>query len=270
STVVFLTFFTIIVLLACFLGMSIGLMTASRRQNFIRMVIPLTFLSVALAMATFHVYNKYSNKITIGVGNQQTSPQLIFFGTEYRKDDISRFVIPLWVVAGAFFTLISMTFIGLGQTMGRAFDAIPNRVKAYTIDVLGSLTGITAFGLISYARVSPHLWFLLVLLLALYFVRKWSALQVLAAMGTMYLIALSAYGVGQKGQIFWSPYYKVSYTPQTGEIETNNIAHQQMTRVEDDGPAYLMPHLINRDAGNEPFRDVMVIGAGSGNDVAAA
>ncbi|HEX8202731.1 MAG TPA: hypothetical protein VF590_19800, partial [Isosphaeraceae bacterium] len=36
------------------------------------------------------------------------------------------------------------------------------------------------------------------------------------------------------------------------------------------GSAYLLPHLLNRDAGRPPFEDVLIIGAGSGNDVAAA
>jgi SAM-dependent methyltransferase len=36
------------------------------------------------------------------------------------------------------------------------------------------------------------------------------------------------------------------------------------------GPAYRLPYLLNRDAGGQPFRDVLIIGAGSGNDVAAA
>ena len=39
STVIFLTFFTNIVLIACFLGMSVGLLTASRRQNFISRIV---------------------------------------------------------------------------------------------------------------------------------------------------------------------------------------------------------------------------------------
>src|SRR3954467_8471141 len=52
STVVFLTFFTNIVLLACFLGMSVGLLTASRRQSFIQWVLPLTLVAVAVAMLT--------------------------------------------------------------------------------------------------------------------------------------------------------------------------------------------------------------------------
>src|SRR5438105_14054897 len=55
STVVFLTFFTNIVLLACFLGMSVGLLTAGRRQHFIRWVLPLTFLSVSLAMISYNL-----------------------------------------------------------------------------------------------------------------------------------------------------------------------------------------------------------------------
>src|SRR5438067_11190957 len=50
STVVFLTFFTNIVLLATFLRMSVGLLTASRRQNLIRSVIPLALFGIALAI----------------------------------------------------------------------------------------------------------------------------------------------------------------------------------------------------------------------------
>ena len=50
----------------------------------------------------------------------------------------------------------------------------------------------------------------------------------------------------------------------------NNLGHQGMLPVERAGPAYFLPHLLNRDAGGKPFDDVLIIGAGSGNDVAAA
>src|SRR5437764_913844 len=78
SMVVFLTFFTNIVLMACFLGMSIGCMTATRKSNFIDMVLPLTFISVTLALVTFVEY-KTHGRLMIDVGNQ-SSPQLIYFG----------------------------------------------------------------------------------------------------------------------------------------------------------------------------------------------
>src|SRR4051794_9742912 len=52
SNVMFLTFFTNLVLMACFLGMSVGLLSAGRRQNLISFVLPLALLSIVLAVAT--------------------------------------------------------------------------------------------------------------------------------------------------------------------------------------------------------------------------
>ena len=66
---------------------------------------------------------------------------------------------PIEVVAGLFFVLIALMFVGLGQVMGRLFNAIPDRVSAYTVNILGSLAGITAFGLASYFRTPPVVWF---------------------------------------------------------------------------------------------------------------
>src|SRR5207247_4320930 len=55
STVVFLTFFTNIVLLACFLRLSVGLLAAGRSHNFIRWLLPLSFLWGSLAMLRFNL-----------------------------------------------------------------------------------------------------------------------------------------------------------------------------------------------------------------------
>ena len=35
-------------------------------------------------------------------------------------------------------------------------------------------------------------------------------------------------------------------------------------------PAYALPHLINKDSGLPPFTEILIIGAGSGNDVSRA
>src|SRR5262249_12974497 len=48
SMVVYLTFFTNIVLMACFLGMSVGCLASSRSQRFIVFTIPLALVSVIL------------------------------------------------------------------------------------------------------------------------------------------------------------------------------------------------------------------------------
>ena len=81
----------------------------------------------------------------IDVGSQQ-SPQLIYFGTDARVKDPSKWVVPIELLAAYFFALVALLFVGPGQEMGRRFAAIDNRVAAYTADILGSLTGIAVFG----------------------------------------------------------------------------------------------------------------------------
>ena len=273
STVVFLTFFTNIVLMACFLGMSVGCLAASQRRDFVKAVIPLALVSVALACVSLWAYNRFG-RIVVDVGGQN-SPQQVFFGTEYRAKDPGHFIIPIELVSGIFFALISLMFVGLGQVLGRAFNATPNRVASYTINILGSLVGIVAFGLASYFRTAPIVWFAISIGLILYFVRPWSMTQLACQIALLGVIGYVSYNetkwtqsIGR--QIFWSPYYKIQYDQKGGSITTNNIGHQNMMKVSQSGPGYSLPHLLNRDAGRPPFEDVLIIGAGSGNDVQCA
>ena len=271
ATVVFLAFFTNIVLLACFLGMSVGLLAAGRPRNYAGMVLPLTTLSMALAIALFLGYNAWEQSITVTLGDQQSSPRMIYFGTEYRPADPSRWLVPMWAVAGAAFALIALTFVGLGQVMGRAFNAIPSRVAAYSLDVLGSLAGISAFAVMSWLELPPTVWYLPIVVLALYFAGWRRPLQAAAALATLALAALAAHALPSPyTDIFWSPYYKVSHAPHVAHHRDQRISHQTMLPIGELGPIYLLPYLLNRDAGGAPFEDVAIIGAGSGNDVAAA
>src|SRR5437899_7457791 len=115
STVVFLTFFTNIVLLSTFLGMSVGCLAAADRRNLVESVLPILLVAVSLAWAVLYIYLRFG-QVMIDVGGQG-SPQQIYFGTEYRARDVSRFVVPIEAVAATFFVLIALMFVGLGQTM---------------------------------------------------------------------------------------------------------------------------------------------------------
>src|SRR5205823_3247502 len=115
STVVFLTFFTNIVLLATFLGMSVGCLSASARRDWTVTVIPLLMWGVALATAILWGYEHFG-RIMVDVGGQG-SPQQVYFGTEYRARDISSFAVPIELLAAVFFVLIALMFIGVGQVM---------------------------------------------------------------------------------------------------------------------------------------------------------
>src|SRR4030095_11881030 len=79
--------------------------------------------------------------LVIDVGGQ-ASPQEVFFGAEFRNPDLAQFVVPIEAIAALFFVLITLMFVGLGQTLGRAFDAYPNRVVGYSLNIGRRLAGI--------------------------------------------------------------------------------------------------------------------------------
>jgi len=271
STVVFLTFFTNIVLMASFLGISIGCLAAGKDSRLIDGLIPLALVATAAAIGVLWAYSQFS-QLVVDVGDQQ-SPQLIYFGTDARIKDPSRFVVPMEVLAGLFFLLIALIFTGPGQELGRRLDAIGDRVVAYTVDILGSLAGIAAFAGLSYARAPAVVWFAVAMAIAWAFTTRWRKVQLAAAIVAVGMVGLADWPSDAQGvetQVAWSPYYQVKYKPRYRSIDVNNLGHQGMLPVARGGPAYMLPHLMNRDAGRKPFDDVMIIGAGSGNDVAAA
>src|SRR5262249_16800736 len=119
--------------------------------------IALATIVAALAMSA--VYHFWKG-LAVDVGHQ-ISPQEVFFGTEYRNPDVAQFVVPIESIGAVFFILIALMFVGLGQVLGRAFDAYPNRVLGYTLNIGGSLLGILGFSALSFAQSPPLVWFLI-------------------------------------------------------------------------------------------------------------
>jgi spermidine synthase len=281
--VLYLTFFTNVVLLACFLGMSVGCLAASHRRNYLTW----TPLLLVVALAAAHAVEISSGSFVkfVDVGNQ-ASPQQIFFGTEYHSGDLSRYVIPVEVLCGFFFVVIALAFIGPGQELGRALKRWPNRVQAYTLNIVGSIAGIVLFAACSWLELSSFWWFLLVALGLGYFYfvsprrrfpRRILGLAPLTLVLLMLVVWLAAYVPvhddyqGQRdAQQFWSPYYRIDFKKADLSLSVNLIYHQQMVSRNENFPAYALPHLLNRDAGRPAFADVLIIGAGSGNDVSRA
>jgi len=274
--VLYLTFFTNAVLLAAFLGMSVGCLAASHRRCYIRWT-PL-LLAVAMLAALAVEISSGSFVKFVDVGNQP-SPEQIYFGTEYHSQDLSRYAIPVEVLCGFFFLIIALAFIGPGQELGRALKRWPNRLQAYTLNIAGSLAGILIFAACSWMEVRAFWWFLLVALglSYFYFQRRLTGWGILAALSLLLVVSLAAYAPvhsnhpGQsKAQQFWSPYYRIDFKQADLSLSVNLIYHQQMVSRQEIFPAYALPHLLNRDAGRPAFENVLIIGAGSGNDVSRA
>jgi hypothetical protein len=265
--VVFLQFFTNVVLLASFLGMSCGCLAARSGRDWLGVTPALALGAVLAALAMLLVYQFWSG-VAIDVGSQG-SPQEIFFGTEFRNPDVAAFSVPIEAIVAVFFVLISLIFVGPGQVLGQAFDAYPDRIRAYVLNIGGSLAGIVGFSALSLLHAPPALWFAISAVVLALLLRRRAVLTgghvgVLVAL-VFGVSALDIRGMMGADTLRWSPYYAVQ--EQGSDIVVNTIGHQQMVRFDQSGSLYSLIHLLQRASGGKPFEDVLVIGAGSGNDL---
>jgi len=275
--VLYLTFFTNLVLLGCFLGMSVGSLRARAARNDVLWTPALLAVALAAGLLVEGQQERLSALLDVG---DQAHADLVFFGTERITRQLPPFVVPIELLGGAFMLLLALALAGPGQEMGRAFAALPDRVRAYAVSLAGSIAGILGFSACAWAEVTPAVWFLPVVLVLLRFgwrragrARPITRGAVVVASATVVLVAGAAIAGWPGGRPMWSPYYRIDYERESRLILVNLIAHQAMSARSAPGggqSGYELPHLLRRDAGGRPFEDVLVIGAGSGNDVSHA
>jgi spermidine synthase len=275
AQVLFLTFFTNTVLLASFLGLSLGCLATRSQRNYLPWTPVLLIVSMAAGAAMESV--RLALQDILEVGNNATSPQMVYFGTEARVGDVASFVIPIELVIGVFFLLIAATMIGAGQLIGRRFAGFSHGVEAYVVNIAGSLAGVLFFTACSW-WLSPAWWFAIVAAGLVYFLlqeekrRRWAIAITIAV--PLLLLLPGYFSMGVIRKMFplekWSPYYRINYSPDTRTIVVNLLGHQNMVSRKDPSMAYALPYLLNRDAGLREFRDILIIGAGSGNDLSRA
>jgi hypothetical protein len=273
--------------------MSIGCLVARRPGRLISWT-P-AWLVLALGLGLLVDANSDDLLVVFSVGNQ-ANPEEIFFGTEHAAVHQPAITIPIEVVGGVFFLLIAAIMAGPGQEMGRAFNRVSDRTTAYTANLLGSLVGIGMFAASSYLRLPPLAWFALIAITLAYWLLRKDSHPVqdtatpapppsnLISLGSLaFILVLTAVTSGfVKGksdqQTSWSPYYRIDYLPKFHGIKTNLIGHQVMEPLANPTVApYALPYLFQRDVktpdGKQawaPFKRVLIIGAGSGNDVSRA
>ena len=56
------------------------------------------------------------------------------------------------------FVIVALLFLTIAQRMGRALTERPP-LQAYTINLLGSITGVATFALLSWLELPPVVWF---------------------------------------------------------------------------------------------------------------
>jgi hypothetical protein len=249
SEVVHLSYFTNFILLGSFLGIGIGFLRGRSRKDL--------FPWAPVGLAILVVIVQVSTSQTSGGG-----AALFYFGGSPGETGL-----PVWVVLPVIFLSVSVVMALFGQGLARAFTRF-EPLEAYRHDILGALAGIVAFTALSFLQTPPLIWGIVVvsLCMALAYPRVWVPLA-----GSVVIIAMLTTGSFDPG-VTYSRYFKIEIGPLLGEsyfkVLVNGMTQQQVMPtglLRFSQPEYFRPY-----QGTKPPRTVLIIGAGTGVDVAVA
>jgi len=177
----------------------------------------------------------------------------------------------LGLYCAAVFLSLAFLFNQLGRILGEQFEDLP-KIPAYSINILGSLAGLAGFVLLSRLHFSPWAWFLIGFAPLLYWLRDVRARRI----GTAFVIATALFSVFTLHHTVWSAYQKLvgRDIPHGYKIDISDAFYQaaydlrpETIQAMGENP---FPHYAWEFEGRGNADRVLVVGAGSGNDVAAA
>ncbi len=249
ANILHLSYFSNFVLLGSFLGVGLGFLRARRSRNLS------TTWPVALVLLVGFV-------LLFPVRISQDTEQLLYFKGVHPSG------LPAWVTLPVIFLAVATVMGGLGESVGRLFGCFP-ALRAYRLDLIGSLVGIASFTLLSFLHAPSVAWGSVAALGFVVLHRRRLRPLWLPLAALLVLVGLLA-GESLQPNTTWSPYYKVvtKDRPKFVDIFVNGIPHQSMLNIESFNPG-LRTSPYERAPGN-PLNHVLVVGAGNGNDVAVA
>ncbi len=266
ANVVYVGYFSNFLLMASFLGIGLGILLGRAGRR-----LPLSpFAPLFLGVFALVVGAQLNVKLT--------SSDEIFYGIESSHSaDVNFVVLPLIVV------LVVALMAALALPLGPLLRSMPP-LRAYAVDIAGSLAGIAGFTLLSASAVDPVAWFAiaggLLLLQALGIgPTLWS---VVGGACLLAVVAVAWQLYTGSGDV-WSPYYRIttydrdlqrtSARPGSNDrsyvIHANGIAHQAMIGAAGaaNQPMYGQ---VYRWFPDRRFARVAILGAGSGTDTTLA
>lgn len=289
SCVRIVAYYSNLILISSFLGLGAGALLAGRQRAFWKAVpwlLGACVVGAPLLGALVHT-NPDTSSEYVWIGGPEgvlDPPAIPFLGLASGAE------LPYAVILVLAYLMNTVLFVAFGQWLGVLFRTLPP-LRAYAIEIGGSLLGILLFAGMSALQLPPPAWFaagFALVLLALP-----AARERLFTAGVAALALVAVWGFA--GQFVWSPYYKIHTAPldrvhdvHRGEVlqfnrpfgftlTVNNDFHQMMLdlRPRDREHEFfaawrrLYDAPYRREPG-EPEGPILIVGAGTGNDVSAA
>lgn len=246
-------YFSNLILLGAFLGMGVGLLWSHSRHSWFSLFPPgLLLLLVIISLLRVEVIIN--------------SPSEIFFhsfGSSEPQPPVNAQIILPFI-----FVLVSSVFALISQELGKAL-ALFKPLTAYSLDIAGSLGGIAIFSLLSFQHTSAWVWFVVIGATAVILIKQKRSSLWTAGIGVLCLVAATILAYKETTGSLWSPYYKITVAQYVNGyvVNVNNMGHQFIRQWEGAEPFYSTVYNVFPKA---HFRRILIIGAGSGDDVAIA
>jgi SAM-dependent methyltransferase len=262
----YLSYFSNFVLLGSFLGFGLGFLWASRSG---RSIYPLAPPLLGALVAYVYVFD---------VPLDVTMRDVVFFESITPSS-----ALPREVVLTLLFVSVAATMACIGDGVARTFRLF-RPLDAYKWDLIGSVLGIAGFTVLAFLGAQPVVWGVIIaaVFVATLPLRHAVRAALCAAGIVLLLVPLVAEvrdtsvsdqeagfveGASNK-RIMWSPYYRITSldNPDGGKsVFVNQTPHWHQFRTAGN-PLY---ERVYERGGDPTGGDVLIIGAGSGNDVAA-
>lgn len=262
ANIYYLFAFANFILIASFLGMGIGFLRSHSAKNLFGLS-PL-FLTFILFLSDY-----FSVDYTVTL-NPKTD-NLDYFATVFHNH-----VYPIWFTLPLIFCLVVALMLTLADGVKRAFQVF-SPLEAYRLEILGSLSGLLVFTLFSFCHAKPLAWGIIIFLCYLSLLNIKEKNNVLMQSLQIISLALMIFIFAKESMTpnhFWSSYYKIVLKPYSFDryaVDVNGLIQQVIESVDQRKkvkPFYFVPYQ-NRIA-NDALDRVLVIGAGTGGDVAIA
>ncbi len=253
ANIVHLSYFSNFILLGSFLGIGLGFLIPAGRGQWLTRWAPIPLAVLVVLVREFPVQVR------------QSSGEVIYFTA------VKTTGLPQWVTLPVLFGLTALIMMAIGKMTADQFRRLPS-LEAYRFDLLGSLTGSVSFALLSWLRAPSVVWGVIAAVALLVLGGRRNTIRYTIPLGVMVaVLALESVASG----ISWSPYYKIETKRSTStardyNISANGVPHQSIAPLKaltKPGSPYDQPY---RETPRNSHRNVLVIGAGNGNDVALA
>jgi spermidine synthase len=271
------SFFKNFTLLACFLGLGAGYAVAEKQPCAPALVLPMLALFVGIITLLRYDLGG-ANELFAGLPmSEQTAIHIWMDRLNWFK--LFQQSVPLYLLLGMSFVLCACICYPVGQLCGKLLGST-DALKAYGLNLLGSIVGVMVLFVMSLFWLPPTVWFTAVGGVLLFFVLARDKRLPLGVASFCLLLTILAWPVQTEIQRIYSPYQLLekmakpdglmnilsggAYYQKVFNLSDNNRGHES----EEDRYVrayYEFPFTFKK----KPER-VAIVGAGSGNDVAAA